>query len=55
MKRVDVKYKIKCDNIIEEKVGGKKDLESEKDLNKEVYKLLDYYGEKYGVGLWKNG
>merc|ERR1719284_1361096 len=52
---VAVPTTVHCDHLIEAQVGGKKDLDRAKDLNKEVYNFLATAGAKYGVGFWKPG
>lgn len=46
---------IHCDHLIEAQVGGEKDLQRAKDMNKEVYNFLKTAGAKYGVGFWNPG
>lgn len=53
--RVAVPSTIHCDHLIQAQVGGEKDLERAKNLNKEVYDFLQTAGAKYGVGFWKPG
>ncbi|KAK7604136.1 hypothetical protein V9T40_004409 [Parthenolecanium corni] len=53
--RVAVPSTIHCDHLIQAQVGGEKDLERAKNLNKEVYDFLSSAGAKYGVGFWKPG
>ncbi|XP_071960231.1 aconitate hydratase, mitochondrial-like [Antedon mediterranea] len=53
--RVAVPSTIHCDHLIEAQIGGAKDLQRAKDLNKEVYNFLATAGAKYGVGFWKPG
>lgn len=53
--RVAVPSTIHCDHLIQAQVGGEKDLERAKNLNKEVYEFLSTAGAKYGVGFWKPG
>ena len=55
LSRVAVPSTIHCDHLIEAQVGGEKDLQRAKDLNKEVYNFLSSAGNKYGVGFWKPG
>lgn len=55
LKRVAVPSTIHCDHLIEAQVGGDKDLERAKDVNKEVYNFLSSASNKYGVGFWKPG
>lgn len=53
--KVAVPSTIHCDHLIEAQVGGDKDLNRAKDINKEVYNFLATAGAKYGVGFWKPG
>ncbi|XP_065202085.1 probable aconitate hydratase, mitochondrial [Planococcus citri] len=53
--RVAVPSTIHCDHLIQAQVGGDKDLERAKNINKEVYDFLQTAGAKYGVGFWKPG
>lgn len=52
---VSVPTTIHCDHLIEAQVGGVKDLDRAKDINKEVYDFLATCSAKYGVGFWKPG
>uniref|UniRef100_A0A7M4FMY2 Aconitate hydratase, mitochondrial n=1 Tax=Crocodylus porosus TaxID=8502 RepID=A0A7M4FMY2_CROPO len=53
--KVAVPSTIHCDHLIEAQIGGEKDLQRAKDINKEVYNFLATAGAKYGVGFWKPG
>lgn len=53
--KVAVPSTIHCDHLIEAQLGGDKDLNRAKDINKEVYTFLATAGAKYGVGFWKPG
>ena len=44
-----------CDHLIQAKVGAAQDLETAKDVNKEVYDFLSSVSNKYGIGFWKPG
>lgn len=55
LKRVAVPSTIHCDHLIQAQVGGDKDLQRAKELNKEVYDFLATAGKKYGVGFWQPG
>jgi aconitate hydratase len=46
---------VHCDHLILAKEGAVKDLESSKDLNKEVFDFLSSVSNKYGIGFWKPG
>lgn len=46
---------IHCDHLIEAHTGGKQDLKTAKDVNKEVYEFLASSSQKYGIGFWKPG
>ncbi|KAI0083269.1 aconitate hydratase [Irpex rosettiformis] len=46
---------VHCDHLIEAQVGGVKDLERAKQINKEVYDFLATATAKYGLGFWKPG
>jgi aconitate hydratase len=46
---------VHCDHLIQAKIGAKKDLETAKDANKEVYDFLASVSNKYGIGFWKPG
>eukprot|EP00112_Aurelia_sp_Birch-Aquarium-sp1_P012694 Seg2672.8 transcript_id=Seg2672.8/GoldUCD/mRNA.D3Y31 product="Aconitate hydratase mitochondrial" protein_id=Seg2672.8/GoldUCD/D3Y31 len=55
LQKVAVPSTIHCDHLIEAQLGGDKDLQRAKDINKEVYNFLASAGAKYGVGFWKPG
>ncbi len=46
---------VHCDHLILAKDGAEKDLNSSKDLNKEVFDFLSSVSNKYGIGFWKPG
>ncbi|THG96533.1 hypothetical protein EW026_g5314 [Hermanssonia centrifuga] len=46
---------VHCDHLIEAQIGGAKDLERAKNINKEVYDFLATATAKYGLGFWKPG
>lgn len=46
---------VHCDHLIEAQVGGDKDLERAKDINKEVYDFLSTSCAKYNIGFWRPG
>ncbi|KAG9773267.1 Aconitate hydratase, mitochondrial [Exophiala dermatitidis] len=46
---------VHCDHLIEAQVGGEKDLERAKDINKEVYDFLSSACAKYNIGFWRPG
>ncbi|KAF2400000.1 putative mitochondrial aconitate hydratase [Trichodelitschia bisporula] len=46
---------VHCDHLIEAQVGGAKDLERAKDINKEVYDFLATSCAKYNIGFWRPG
>ena len=46
---------IHCDHLIQAKIGAAKDLETAKDVNKEVYDFMASGANKYGIGFWKPG
>lgn len=46
---------VHCDHLIEAQVGGVKDLERAKSINKEVYDFLSTACAKYNIGFWKPG
>ncbi|KAF9084478.1 Aconitate hydratase mitochondrial, partial [Mortierella sp. GBA35] len=52
---VAVPSTVHCDHLIEAQVGGAKDLDRAKDLNREVYDFLSTSCAKYGLGFWKPG
>ncbi|KAK3117142.1 Aconitate hydratase mitochondrial [Teratosphaeriaceae sp. CCFEE 6253] len=46
---------VHCDHLIEAQIGGEKDLERAKDINKEVYDFLSSSCAKYNIGFWRPG
>ncbi|CAO1630731.1 unnamed protein product [Sympodiomycopsis kandeliae] len=52
---VAVPTTVHCDHLIEAQIGGVKDLQRAKDINKEVYDFLATCTAKYGIGFWKPG
>src|SRR5271170_6625174 len=46
---------VHCDHLIEAQVGGDKDLERAKSINKEVYNFLSTSCAKYNIGFWRPG
>lgn len=46
---------VHCDHLIEAQIGGVKDLERAKAINREVYDFLATATAKYGLGFWKPG
>ena len=46
---------VHCDHLIEAQLGGDKDLERAKDINKEVYDFLSSSCAKYNIGFWRPG
>ncbi|KAI8797145.1 aconitate hydratase, mitochondrial-like [Biomphalaria glabrata] len=53
--KVAVPSTIHCDHLIEAQLGGDKDLNRAKEINKEVYDFLATASAKFGVGFWKPG
>ncbi len=53
--KVAVPSTVHCDHLIEAHSGGEKDLQSAKEINKEVYNFLASVSNKYGIGFWKPG
>ena len=53
--RVAVPSTVHCDHLIQAKLGAGKDLETARDVNKEVYDFLASVSNKYGIGFWKAG
>lgn len=53
--KVAVPSTVHCDHLIQAKVGAQKDLETAKDVNREVYDFLSSVSNKYGIGFWKPG
>merc|ERR1711981_1057284 len=46
---------VHCDHLIEAQVGGDKDLDRAKSINKEVYDFLSTACAKYNIGFWRPG
>jgi len=46
---------VHCDHLIEAQVGGDKDLERAKSINKEVYDFLSSACAKFNIGFWRPG
>lgn len=46
---------VHCDHLIEAQIGGDKDLDRAKDINKEVYDFLSTACAKYNIGFWRPG
>lgn len=46
---------VHCDHLIEAQVGGEKDLDRAKSINKEVYDFLSSACAKYNIGFWRPG
>ena len=46
---------VHCDHLIEAQVGGDKDLDRAKSINKEVYDFLSTSCAKYNIGFWRPG
>jgi len=46
---------VHCDHLIQAKIGGREDLQTALDTNKEVYDFLESVSNKYGIGFWKPG
>ena len=53
--QVAVPSTVHCDHLIQAKVGADTDLQTVKDVNKEVYDFLASVSDKYGIGFWKPG
>ncbi|PTR00786.1 aconitase [Mucilaginibacter yixingensis] len=53
--KVAVPSTVHCDHLIQAKVGATDDLNTAKDINKEVYDFLASVSDKYGIGFWKPG
>src|SRR6201985_2018845 len=53
--KVAVPSTVHCDHLIQAKVGADQDLQTAKDINKEVYDFLASVSDKYGIGFWKPG
>lgn len=46
---------VHCDHLIQAYVGARKDTETARSVNKEVYDFLASASNKYGIGFWKPG
>jgi aconitate hydratase len=46
---------VHCDHLIQAYVGAKKDTDTARSVNKEVYDFLASASNKYGIGFWKPG
>lgn len=46
---------VHCDHLIEAQIGGDKDLDRAKSINKEVYDFLSSSCAKYNIGFWRPG
>ncbi len=53
--KVAVPSTVHCDHLILAKDGAQKDLETSKEVNKEVFDFLASVSNKYGIGFWKPG
>ncbi len=53
--QVAVPSTVHCDHLIQAKIGADADLNTAKDVNKEVYDFLASVSDKYGIGFWKPG
>src|ERR1700710_812748 len=53
--KVAVPSTVHCDHLIQAKTGADADLQTAKDINKEVYDFLASISNKYGIGFWKPG
>jgi len=53
--KVAVPSTVHCDHLIQAKIGAEADLQTAKDVNKEVYDFLASISDKYGIGFWKPG
>ncbi|MBN2213031.1 MAG: aconitate hydratase [Bacteroidales bacterium] len=54
-KKAAVPSTVHCDHLILARAGARKDLETSKDINMEVYEFLSAVSRKYGIGFWKPG
>ncbi|MGI8601005.1 MAG: aconitate hydratase [Chitinophagaceae bacterium] len=54
-KTVAVPSTVHCDHLIQAKVGAEEDLDTAKDVNREVYEFLASISNKYGIGFWHPG
>jgi aconitate hydratase len=46
---------VHCDHLIQAYVGARKDTDTARSVNKEVYDFLASASNKYGIGFWKPG
>ena len=53
--KVAVPSTVHCDHLIQAKVGAAEDLETAKNVNREVYDFLSSISDKFGIGFWKAG
>ncbi len=53
--KVDVPTTVHCDHLIQAESGAVADLETAKEVNKEVFDFLETVSDKYGIGFWKPG
>jgi aconitate hydratase len=53
--RTAVPTTVHCDHLIQAYVGARKDTDTAKSVNKEVYDFLASASRKYGIGFWKPG
>ena len=53
--QVAVPSTVHCDHLIQAKTGAEQDLDTAKDVNREVYDFLASVSDKYGLGFWKPG
>src|SRR5579863_4498718 len=53
--QVAVPSTVHCDHLIQAKIGADTDLQTAKDVNKEVYDFLASVSDKFGIGFWKPG
>lgn len=53
--RVAVPASVHCDHLIRADVGAKKDLQTARMTNKEVYDFLQSVSQKYHIGFWGPG
>ena len=53
--KVAVPSTVHCDHLIQAKTGAAEDLETAKNVNREVYDFLASISDKFGIGFWKPG
>jgi len=53
--KVAVPSTVHCDHLILAKDGATQDLNTSKEVNKEVFDFLSSVSNKYGIGFWKPG